>query len=255
MAGLPRLPSDDRQKLQLLLDGLKEQYGFTPEWLEREKAAQAKLPHFVISFVKPDGTTASRMHLKGELGSQGFTNIDEEMGRVKTKNLARELFGLLAEMYYSKRKPYQKYCGLLNTIRSTVVRAMRKLWRYRGRNWFNQMYLKDVNDVLDTAIVYYRNKARAAKLRPEPKSPSRKTGKPRKVRKRVRLKTSSRDAPTPQLRRGYRQEVNNWKKDLTIPQAAHKLGVGESVLKSIMSSKGRLRCSPETRDATLKKWA
>jgi hypothetical protein len=98
------------------------------------------------------------------------------MGRANTKNLARELFGLLAEMYYSKCKPYQKYCGLLNTIRSKVVTAMRELWRYRGRNWFDQMYLKDVNDVLDTAIVHYRNKARAAKLRSEPTSRTLKRG-------------------------------------------------------------------------------
>ncbi len=50
-------------------------------------------------------------------------------------------------------------------------------------------------------------------------------------------------------RRGYRAEVKAWMKDRQLTsqkQAAKRLGVSLDILKSIMSDKGRLRCSNET---------
>jgi hypothetical protein len=67
-------------------------------------------------------------------------------------------------------------------------------------------------------------------------------------RKRKRFKPSV-------SRRGYRPEIREWmgKRQLrTIPEAARRLGVGVSTLKSIMSSKGKPRYSEDTLHAVLK---
>jgi hypothetical protein len=50
------------------------------------------------------------------------------------------------------------------------------------------------------------------------------------------------------VRRGWKPEIDQWRKPLglTIPQAADKLGVGESTLKNIMTSRGKRRYCAET---------
>lgn len=60
----------------------------------------------------------------------------------------------------------------------------------------------------------------------------------------------------PKCRRGYRAELRTWMKQTDIEnleQAARKLGVGITALKSIMSSKGRLRCGTQTLEEVLTK--
>jgi hypothetical protein len=61
----------------------------------------------------------------------------------------------------------------------------------------------------------------------------------------------------PVSRKGYRQEVAQYKqkKGFTNAQAARALGVDETVLKSIMSDRGRLRCSEATLKAVREKIA
>ncbi len=57
-------------------------------------------------------------------------------------------------------------------------------------------------------------------------------------------------------RRGYRPAVNAWMKRLgieNIPQAAKRLGVSESTLKSIMSEKGQVRYGKDTLASVLEK--
>jgi len=57
-------------------------------------------------------------------------------------------------------------------------------------------------------------------------------------------------------RRGYRSEVQSWmneKQITTIALAAKRLAVSPDTLKSIMSSKGRARYSPETLSLVLEK--
>jgi hypothetical protein len=56
-------------------------------------------------------------------------------------------------------------------------------------------------------------------------------------------------------RRGYRKEIREWiaREELdNLDQAARRLALSKSALKSIMSSTGRLRCSMETLNRVLK---
>jgi PP-loop superfamily ATP-utilizing enzyme len=60
----------------------------------------------------------------------------------------------------------------------------------------------------------------------------------------------------PVVRRGYRSEVLAWMKRTgmeNIRQAAKRLGVSVSTLKSIMSERGQQRYGPDTLDEVLKK--
>lgn len=60
---------------------------------------------------------------------------------------------------------------------------------------------------------------------------------------------------TPSPMRGYRVPIRAWMHDHTITSvrvAARRLGVSESVLKSIMTTKGKIRHSSETLDKILK---
>jgi hypothetical protein len=75
-------------------------------------------------------------------------------------------------------------------------------------------------------------------------------------RKRKRAKPPGRSTPPPVSRQGYRREVDQWKNKMgirTIAEAARKLVVGVDTLKSIRSSRGKLRCSEKTLKAVLKK--
>jgi hypothetical protein len=60
--------------------------------------------------------------------------------------------------------------------------------------------------------------------------------------------------PIIEKHRGYRQNVREWmaRKELkTLEQAAARLRIDVSALKSIMSSRGRLRCGQETLNRVL----
>ncbi len=62
-------------------------------------------------------------------------------------------------------------------------------------------------------------------------------------------------ATTPSGRHGYQFEVRRWMSSRnlqTVEQAAKQLGVGKDTLKSIMSSKGKMRCSRATLVKVLK---
>jgi hypothetical protein len=62
-------------------------------------------------------------------------------------------------------------------------------------------------------------------------------------------------APKPP-RRGYRSEVREWMQEhqiASVKAAAKRLGVSDSVLKSIMASKGKVKYSHETLESVLKK--
>jgi hypothetical protein len=64
------------------------------------------------------------------------------------------------------------------------------------------------------------------------------------------------DTPASPARRGYRREMKEYMKkhELATQQiAAKNLGVGLDTLKTIMSNKGKLRCSEETLDRVLKR--
>jgi hypothetical protein len=68
-------------------------------------------------------------------------------------------------------------------------------------------------------------------------------------------KPDAETAHYPKTRVGYRSEVRAWMegKFSSVKAAATNLGVSESVLKSIMASKGKVKYSRETLDSVLKK--
>jgi hypothetical protein len=125
--------------LQLEWDRLRDQYGFTDEWLDRKKIARA------------DRESVPPVIAEGSAVSQ-------------TVNLAAGWFSLLADVHFSRwlaaRAPYEDYRDRLKTIRSKIITALREL--HGDGDWFDRVCLRHVDATLEHYMAGARNRARVA---------------------------------------------------------------------------------------------
>jgi len=146
---------------------------------------------------------------------------------------AQELFDVELRYYLDHPVSIEKAPGIVRRIESMVIQRIQEVG--------NLTYHATIDEMRDAIHEELERTVPLATIRPAA-SEAKSTGIPTPHQTNVPL-------------RGYRVQVRKWMRDHEIPSvrvAARRLGVSESVLKSIMTNKGKIRHSPETLEMVLK---
>jgi hypothetical protein len=183
------------------------------------------------------------------------------VGRRETATLIVGAYQEIAEAYFAiwRKTPdphYDDFGTWLRRIELLTIAICRAEWPGR-REWFDRMPLPDAAAQLKDAAAVWNHRAYDFEDKRRAEAEATATAPPGD-RKGKRSKPPARGTPPPVLRPGHAAEIKQYKVKkgfTTDAQAARALGVGESVLKSIKSRRGRLRCSQETLRGVLDKIA
>ncbi|MBI3896081.1 MAG: helix-turn-helix transcriptional regulator [Acidobacteria bacterium] len=157
-----------------------------------------------------------------------------------------------------RRNPYWGEPIFTRKVVEKYVRRIQKDLKKAFSEYFpddNSSFISEGEFLLEESIKYAKRAGRKAIRQAEISWLKKANQLAAKDADRDQLSESNSDAKTP-TRRGYRKEVREWmkRKQLrTQEQAAKKLGVSVDTLKTIMSDRGKCRCSKETLESVLKK--